>query len=146
MSKESNTKKTLFVTFQNGGQKKIIIPEGCKITFGPLCPGTKGEHNGNHATALRVYQGSATGANAMQIACFVKVESFYETDSVECVSKNTKKASKAQTVMEDGVAKQRHVTVEVSEWKNELEEDDDDNSAPKAAFAALAAEHAEPMM
>lgn len=143
MSKENTDKKTLFVQFQNGKEKKVIIPAGCKLTFGPLCPGTKGEHNGNNATALRVYAGATT--NATQIACFVKVESFYETDSVECISKSTKKASKMQTVREDGVDKQRHVTVEVSEWKNELAEDDDGDSAPKAAFAALAAEHESPI-
>lgn len=142
MSKAIEEKKTLFVQFQDRSQKKVVIPAGCKITFGPLCPGSKGEHNGGGATALRIYASAATSAT--QLACFVKVESFYETDSVQCVSKSTKKASKNQTVLEDGVAKNRNVTVEVSEWKDELAEEEDD-SAPKQTFAALLAEHENPI-
>jgi hypothetical protein len=107
---KKDDRRTLFVRFQNGEIKRVAIPAGCKVTFGPLCPGTKGEYNGEKSTALRVYSG------ASQIAVFVKVDSFYETDSVCCISKKTKRA------------------VKVSEWKDELvDEDMGDN----ATFIAL---------
>lgn len=129
--------KTLYVKFLHDGvAKKVTIPAGCKVTFGPLCPGTK-ENNGPGAIALRVYSGP--GKNATQIACFVKVESFYEINSVSCISRSTKMATKAQNVMEDGVMKARNVTVEVSEWKDELS--DEDSGHASDTFKALADEH-----
>lgn len=137
---KSDTTKTLYVKFQHeNGAKKITIPSGCKVTFGPLCPGSKGEHNGNHSIALRIYSGK--GVAATQIACFVKVESFYEVNSVSCISRSTKRATKAQNVMEDGVMKNRNVTVEVSEWKDELADEDSGTAAD--TFKTLAAEHDE---
>ncbi len=59
MSKKSKVKaadrRTLSVKFNNNSHKRVVIPAGCKVTFGPLCPGSKGEHNGNHGIALRIY-------------------------------------------------------------------------------------------
>lgn len=130
---KAEAKKTLYVKFlHTGGAKKITIPAGCKITFGPLCPGTKGGNNGSDATALRVYNG------ASQIAVFVRVESFYEVDSVSCIQKVTKSGTKVQAYDEGGVSKNRTVKVEVSEWKDELAEEEDSN-AP-AELARLKAE------
>jgi hypothetical protein len=130
--------RTLLVKFQSGRDsiKKVTIPAGCKVTFGPLCPGSK-SGNGEGSTALRIYNGPTT--NATQIACFVKVESFYEMDSVKCIQKVTNKATKVQKVTEDGIEKQRNVSVEVSEWKDEL--DEGTSEAPKEAFMSLKEEH-----
>lgn len=129
--------KTLYVKFQDHkGEKKITIPEVCKVTFGPLCPGGK-YNNGESATALRIYSGSKP--TSTQLACFVKVESFYEIGTVSCISRSTKRATKAQNVMEGGVMKNRNVTVEVSEWKDELAEEDSEAAAD--TFKTLAAEH-----
>lgn len=132
-------KRTLFVKFQNQDQKKVTIPDGCKVTFGPLCPGSKHD-NGAGATALRVYNGPTT--NATQIACFVRVESFYETDTVACISRSTKRAQKVQQYNEGGVEKQRAVAVEVSEWRDELAEEDASTN-DGSVFLALKAEHAD---
>jgi len=101
------------------------------MTFGPLCPGSKNaQHNSEGATALRIYNGTS------QIAVFVKVESYYETESVQCITKETKRASKIQGYEENGIVKNRNVSVEVSEWKDELSEE----AAPEAedTFKALA--------
>lgn len=128
--KATNEKRLLFVKMNDGTSRKVSIPSGCKITFGPMCPGSKdGNYNSSGATALRIYQGPS------QLACFVKVEYFYETDSVSAVHKRTKRASKQQAYTKDGIQKNRNVTVEVSEWKNELEEEDDTSAGQ--AFAAL---------
>lgn len=128
-SKSSDT-RTLFVKFNSSGPKKITIPAGCKVTFGPLCPGSKNaQHNSEGATALRIYNG------VTQIACFVKVESFYETDSVTCITKQSKKAVKVQQYEEGGVTKDRSVAVEVTEWKDELVESESSDAVN--TFAAL---------
>lgn len=130
-NKDKNDTGTLIVKFQRDETKKVIIPSGCKITFGPLCPGFK-HNNGESATALRVYNG------ASQIAVFVKVESYYETDSVTCIQKQTKRATKVQSYDDGGVQKNRNVSVEVSEWKDELsEEADESDSGAKAELKRL---------
>lgn len=134
-TKPSKESKTLFVKMMNGCPKKVTIPADCKVTFGPLCPGNK-HNNGDSAVALRIYSGTT------QVACFVKVESFYEVGTVLSIEKVTKRANKSQAYQEDGVTKQRSVAVEVSEWKDELlEEEDSDNSA---TFKALKLDHTGP--
>ena len=136
MKTKPEEKRTLFVKFSNATCKKITVPEGCKVTFGPLCPGSKNaQHNSEGAVALRIYKG------ASQIAVFVKVESFYEVDSVTCIQKETKKASKNQEYQEGGVTKNRVVAVEVTEWKDELDESEEDASTAKAAFMMLKQNH-----
>lgn len=136
---QTEEKRTLFVKFQHEGcAKRITIPSGCKVTFGPLCPGSKdGNYNSAGATALRIYDGH--GKAASQLACFVKVEYFYETDSVACISKVTKRATKVQQYEEDGVRKNRNVAVEVSEWKDDLAEESD--AKAEDAFLALKEEN-----
>lgn len=130
---KSQNQRTLYVKFlHNGGERKVTIPAGCKVTFGPVCPGTKGSNNGEGSIALRVYNG------ASQIACFVRVESFYETDSVTCIHRCTKRAVKQQAYQEGGVDKQRSVAVEVSEWKDELAEDE---TGAEDAFLAMKEEN-----
>lgn len=125
-------RKTLFVKMQSGTPKKITIPHDCKVTFGPLCPGSK-HNNGSSSTALRIYNGPT------QIACFVQVESFYEVGTVLSIQKVTKRANKVQSYQEDGVTKQRSVAVEVSEWKDELTEDESSDSG--TTFKALKEEN-----
>lgn len=131
-TKEIKT-KTLFAKMQDRTHKKITIPADCKVTFGPLCPGSKGGNNGSGSTALRIYNG------ATQVACFVQVESFYEVGTVVSIGKVTKRADKIQAYQEDGVTKQRSVAVEVSEWKDELSEEESSDST--GVFKALKAEH-----
>ncbi len=135
--KEKGGKKTLYVKFLHGSEpKKITIPSECTVTFGPICPGTKGGNNGEGSIALRIYGGPK--ATSTQIACFVKVESFFEVGVVECVSKSTKRATKRQQYEEGGVKKDRNVSVEVSEWRDELAEED---TGTEDAFLALRREH-----
>lgn len=141
MSKDkAEGKRTLIVRMNDRSVKKVSIPSGCKVTFGPLCPGSKnGNHNSEGAIALRIYNGLKT--TATQIACFVKVDSFYEVDSVTCIQKVTKRATKVQAYEEGGVQKNRNVSVEVSEWKDELVEEEEGAATGAQVFAALKEEN-----
>lgn len=132
--------KTLMVKFQDhrGEPQKITVPAGAKITFGPLCPGAKHD-NGEKATALRIYESSSD--KSTQLACFVRVESFYEIEQVSCIKKRTKRASKVQSYEDGGVQKNRTVQVEVSEWKNELDEEEVETEQAQEVFGKLKDKH-----
>ena len=51
--------KTYILELKEGGQKKVTVPANWKLTFGPICPGSKdGSYNSGGAVALPFYSGN----------------------------------------------------------------------------------------
>lgn len=126
----STETKTYVLDMKNGGQKRVTVPATWKVTFGPLCPGSRGHHgNGESATCLRFYEGKD-----QQRAVFVGVSAFRD-DSIAILERVTK--VQQQNAYKDTPAGAKRFTVEarVSSWQ-----DPDNPEEPEAEFLALPAE------
>lgn len=108
--------KVLLLQMRDGTQKRITIPAGWKVTFGPLVPGSKDTAvNGSQATALRLWSGSKNAE--IQHAVFTNVESFRDMsisimEQVEEVRKDT------YVKQGDASGEAIHAEVRVKKWIN----------------------------
>ena len=108
----SEDKVTYLLEMKNGARKKVTVPASWKVTFGPVCPGSKeAGYNGNAGLCLRFYEG------ADQHAVFVGVESFRDT-SIEILEEivETKRESFVRQGQEDGEALVVEATAKT--WQN----------------------------
>jgi hypothetical protein len=104
---------TYLLIMKDGTKQKITCPTKWTLTFGPLCPGTKGEYNGSNATSLRIREG------AHQKAVFTGVESFRDTSmGIEVEISKTQQETFYRDDPEGGDKKQVIVEGSVKEWIN----------------------------
>lgn len=105
-------KTTFLLTMKDGTLKKVTVPSDWKVTFGPLCPGSKGETNGYGSTSLRFYTGKDK-----QKAVFTQVESFRDMD-IEIEERVT--TTRKETYIKQGDDQGEAVVVDhnVHEWIN----------------------------
>lgn len=119
--------KTYILECKGGKQRKLVVPEEWKVTFGPLIPGREGAGT----LALRFYEGKDK-----QRAIFTDVSSFRDA-SIPLMEKVTKTQSKRHTKNTPEGAKDFIVEARVTEWRDP---DDPDDCAPNDEFLALPAE------
>lgn len=112
----SEETKTLLLCMRDGLRKKITIPAGWKVTFGPLVPGSKDTSiNGRDAMTLRLWSGSK-GAE-IQHAVFTGVEAFRDT-SIELIEEVEE--TRQETFRKEGDASAEAIVAEVKvkNWVN----------------------------
>lgn len=120
------TTKTYILDCKGGKQRRIDIPEDWKVTFGPISPGSRGEHGG--ALALRFYEGKDK-----QRAIFTDVLSFRDA-SIPVLEKVTKTQSKRHTKNTPEGAKDFIVEARVTEWRDP---DSPEDTMPHDEFLSL---------
>lgn len=111
---KTDQKVTYLLEMRNGDKKKISIPAHWKLTFGPLCPGSKdGGLNSTGATALRLYDGTN------QKAVFTGVESFRDLSiGIEVEVTKSKQETFYKDDPEGGERKAVVMEASVKEWIN----------------------------
>ena len=113
----TESKTTYMLEMKDGERKKVTVPSTWKVTFGPICPGSKdGSYNSSGGLALRFYEGADAG-KGKQHAVFVGVASFRDT-SIEIQEEITE--TKQETLMRQGENGGEHFIVEanVKTWRN----------------------------
>lgn len=113
MAKKPKGSRTLILTIKSGSQRRITIPSGYAITFGPLIPGLKQISNGHTGVAaLRIYD-----SDKDQVACFTDVLAFRDA-SLMIEEKVTR--TERKVVRKNSHEGSRDVEVEarVTEWVN----------------------------
>lgn len=103
-----NKTKTYLIECKDKKSQRITIPEDWKVTFGPLNPGTRGEHK----LALRIYENKEK-----QRACFVNVLSFRDLE-IPVEEKTVSAQRKTATMNDNGTLKDFIVEQVVEEWVN----------------------------
>jgi hypothetical protein len=104
---------TTFLVCRKGGlDQKITVPSKWKVTFGPVSPGSKGEHGAQGPLCLRFYE-----AENKQRAVITDVISFRDM-SIAVEEKRT--SVKQQTLHKNTPHGDKAVIVEgrVEEWVN----------------------------
>ena len=109
--------KTYILELKGNRQRKIEIPEDWKVTFGPICPGSR---SGNEQMALRFYEGKDK-----QRAIFTDVQSFRDA-SIPILEKFTKTQSKRHTKQTPEGAKDFVVEARMTGWRDPDAPDDVD--------------------
>jgi len=117
--------KTYILECKGGKQRKLVVPEEWKVTFGPLIPG---ERHGQGTLALRFYEGKDK-----QRAIFTDVQSFRDA-AIPLLEKVTKTQSKRHKKNTPEGMKDFVVEARVTEWRDP---DDPQDSAPHDEFLAL---------
>lgn len=101
---------------KDGLQKRIKIPAGWKVTFGPLVPGSKdGSLNSSGALALRLWSGSK--GSEIQHAVFTGVESFRDL-SIELIEQVEEIRQETYRKEGDMSGEAIHAEVKVKNWRN----------------------------
>lgn len=99
MTTVTEGKTEYLLEMKDGTRKKVTVPATWKVTFGPVCPGSKdGRLNSQGGLALRFYEGADAG-KGKQHAVFMDVESFRDT-SIDIMEEVVE--SKQETVMRQG--------------------------------------------
>lgn len=120
---QSAEKKTYILNMRDGSRQRITVPAEWKLTFGPICPGSKdGSLNSSGAIALRLWE----GAKENQRAAFTGVESFRDA-SIEIEEERTQVSEQAVRAKTPLGEKDIIMRGEVREWV--------DPDAPQSAKA-----------
>lgn len=106
MNKET---KIILIEFGSSQPVRAEVPLDATVTFGGLIPGAKSDGGANR-TALRIYKGKN------QIAVFTGVTNFRMIEQVAVLEKRVQTAQKSVAVEENGVVKQRNVSVSTEDW------------------------------
>lgn len=70
--------KTLLLTLGDGKESRVVVPEHCKVTFGPAIPGpaARNGYDNKAEYAVRIYKGATEKAGLL--AVFTNVREFRE--------------------------------------------------------------------
>ena len=120
--------KTYILEMKDNGQQRVTVPATWKLTFGPICPGSRdGAYNSGGGIALRFYENNKDN----QRAVFTGVVSFRDS-SIRIEEKVVEVKQQRMRKATPQGEKDFVVEANVSYWRNP-----DDPQTPDPEFTAL---------
>lgn len=122
MAKEKASTRTILIEVKGGKVRRLVIPDYCHLTFGPVAIGAK-QFNGESPNVLRVY-GDAKRTNLL--AVYRDVLSFHD-EEVQLTERIIK--AKTKRYRDDRANGGREYTAEVRRtvWRDPFSDDADDD-------------------
>lgn len=106
------SERIIIMHLKNGEQRKLTLPEGYTITFGPMIPGVREDNGRAGKGALRVY--SNRGKDE-QVACFTDVIAFRDA-SLKIEEKVTRIERKTLREADENGGEEYVVEAKVERW------------------------------